>query len=199
MAVTYRSNVDLTEEGEATLYFPDNADYSGDVYYHGPASVTVPIPAKLAVAVAYTFSTNTTVEFVLDHTYWSSYSTLDFDYEGSIGVLTPVFDDPIAKDYKNVNAYRIGLTQEYEKWTVMLGYVHDESPVPDETLEFSLPDSDGDAYSFGARYDIDKTWNVGFAGLYSKKDSRSVSNETLQGEFSNASVYMLSAGVEYKF
>jgi long-chain fatty acid transport protein len=199
LAVTYRSNIDLTVEGDATLYFPDNANYSGNVIYKGDARVTVPIPAKLALAAAYTFSTDTTVEFTLDRTYWSRYKALDFDYAGSIGALTPVFDDPIAKNYENVYAYRIGITQELERWTLMAGYVHDESPIPDETLGFELPDSDGDAYSLGVRYDLDKAWNVGLAALYSDKESRRISNDTIDGKFSNASVYMISAGVEYKF
>ncbi len=199
MAVTYRSNIDLKEEGDATLYFPDNGDYSGDVVYKGDATVTVPIPAKLGMAVAYTFPTETTVELTVDRTYWSSYKTLDFDYVGSIGVLTPVFDDPIAKDYEDVYAFRLGITQELDQWTLMAGYVHDESPIPEATLGFELPDSDGDAYSLGVRYDIDEAWNVGIAGLYSKKDSRDVSNDTIDGTFTNAAVYMVSAGVEYKF
>lgn len=199
LAVTYRSNIDLTEEGDATLHFPDNGDYTGDVVYKGDATVTVPIPAKLGLAAAYTFPTETTVELTIDRTYWSSYKTLDFGYVGSIGALTPVFDDPIAKDYDDVYAFRLGITQELDKWTLMAGYVHDESPIPEATLGFELPDSDGDAYSLGVRYDIDEAWNVGLAGLYSKKDSRSVSNDTIDGTFTNAAVYMVSAGVEYRF
>ncbi len=199
LAVTYRSKVDLNEEGEATLYFPDNGDYTGDVVYKGDASVSVPIPAKLGMAVAYTFPTDTTVELTVDRTYWSSYKTLDFDYVGSIGALTPIFDDPIAKDYEDVYAFRLGVTQELDRWTLMAGYVHDESPIPDASLGFELPGSDGDAYSLGVRYDINEAWNVGLAGLYSKKDKRSVTNDTIDGTFSNAEVYMLSAGLEYKF
>lgn len=199
LAVTYRSNVDLTVEGDATLYFPDDGDYGGSVYYQGDASVQVPIPAKLGMAAAYTFPTDTTVEVTVDKTYWSRYSSLDFDYAGSIGALKPVFDDPIPKDYENVYAYRIGVTQEFERLTLMAGFVHDESPIPDATLGFELPDSDGNGYSLGARYQIDQSWNIGVAGLFSDKDSRTISNDTLDGTFSNAKVYMVSAGLEYRF
>lgn len=199
LALTYRSNVDLTVEGDATLYFPDDGAYGGNIYYKGDAGVRVPIPAKLGMAAAYTFPTDTTVEVTVDRTYWSRYQSLDFEYAGSVGALTPVFDDPLPKDYKNVYAYRVGITQEFERLTLMAGFVHDESPIPDATLGFELPDSDGNAYSLGVRYQIDEAWNVGLAGLFSDKESRTITNDTLDGTFSNAKVYMFSAGLEYKF
>ena len=106
LAATYRSKVDLTVEGNADLY-----SGSTKVFDNIGASVTIPLPASLALAAAYTYE-KTTVEFVYERTYWSAYKDLDFDYDRSIGGLAPYFDSPKAKNWKDSNAYRIGLSHQ---------------------------------------------------------------------------------------
>ena len=192
--VTYRSNIDLTEEGNAKLLI-GNAKV-----YDGGSSVTVPLPAFLSVAAAYTFPTKTTVEFVYERNFWSAYETLDFDYSSPIpNILQPSFDSPIAKNWEDTDAYRLGVTQELESMTLMAGVVYDNSPVPDEKLSFELPDSGSLSVSFGGRYEINDKIDVGMAALYSMRDERTVSNDDLDGTFSNSNVLILSAGVGYKF
>ncbi len=199
LAATYRSNIDLTETGTAKLYFPDNADYSGAKVYDGDSSVSVPLPAALNLALAYTFESKTTVEFVYERTFWSAYKELDFDYAKSIGSLKPKFDDPIAKDWEDTSTYRLGLTQAYDKWTAMVGVAYDESPIPEKTLNFELPDADAILLSLGGRYQIDSSWNVGVSALLDSKQDRSIKNETIDGKFTNAKAYLVTLGVEYTF
>ncbi len=198
LAATYRSNIDLTEVGTAKLYFPDNADYSGphDKY---DASVTVPLPAALNLALAYTFETRTTVELVYERTFWSTYETLNFDYDKSIGSLGPIFDEPIAKDWEDTDAFRIGITQEYDTWTGMIGFAIDKSPVPEESLNFELPDSDAMLISLGGRYKVNDSLEVGMSALVDIKEARTVKNDTIDGEFTNAKAYLITLGAEYTF
>ncbi len=194
IGLTYRSNVDLTVEGNAKLYI-GNAKV-----YDGGSSVTVPLPATIDVAVAYTFSTQTTVEFVYERVNWSAYKNLDFNYVSTIPtILQPSFDNPIVKDWKDTNVYRFGITQRMEKYTFMAGAVKDESPVPNKSLGFELPDSDSISVSGGVRYQYSRNLNVGFAALYSMRDTRKVTNSDVNGEFSNANVLIMSAGLGYKF
>ncbi len=193
LALTYRSQVDLTEEGTAQLYTGSTLTYDGG------ATVTVPLPALANIAVAYTLPTKTTIELVYERALWSAYETLDFNYAGNIGALGGKFDDPIAKDWIDTNAYRLGLTQEYKTITAMFGLVYDENPVPDDKVSFELPDSNSITVSGGARYTINESWNVGAAAMYSVKEARTVSNEDVEGEFSNSNIFLMSAGVEYKF
>jgi long-chain fatty acid transport protein len=193
MALTYRSRISLDESGTAKLYTLNNLTYDGG------STVSVPLPALLNVALAYTFETKTTVEFVYERNFWSAYKTLDFNYAGNIGNLTPYFDDPIKKAWKDVSAYRLGITQELDKLTLMGGVVIDNSPVPDETLSFELPDSDSVSVSLGARYQVTDSINLGMSALYSMRDSRSTVNKNLSGEFSNSDVLIISAGLGYKF
>jgi len=192
--LTYRSNVDLSEEGNAELTI-GNA-----VVYDGGSSVTVPLPALLNVAIAYTFETQTTVEFVYERNFWSAYDVLDFNYESNIpAILQPSFDDPIPKDWEDTNVFRLGLTQELDEFTLMAGMVIDQTPVPDEKVSFELPDSDSLSVSLGGRYQFTKSWNFGLGMLYSMRDERKVDNEDIQGEFSNSNVLIVSAGAGYRF
>ena len=208
LGLTYRSQVDLTTEGDAKLSYIDAADdffpytgiHNGTYTSDSGASVTVPLPAALSLAAAYTLPSKTTLEFVYERNFWSAYETLDFNYGASANFVTNhVFGTPIAKNWKNTNAFRLGITQELDKMTLMAGMVYDETPVPDETLGFELPDSDSFSVSLGGRYQINEKMDVGLAALYSMRDERTISNDDLTGEFTGGNVLMVSAGMGYKF
>ena len=193
LAMTYRSKVDLSVEGNADLTSPL---VNGNV----PASVSVPVPAVLSLAGAYSFSTGTTVEMTYERTYWSAYKVLNFDYSNP--TAEAVFGASKAKNWEDTNTYRLGLTQKYDKWTAMAGVAYDETPVPDGTLGYELPDSDAWIISLGGRYQINKNWNIGMAGLIDIKESRAANQADatgIKGEFSNGRAYLATAGIEYKF
>ena len=194
VGITYRSNVDLSVEGNAKL------DIGNARIYDGGASVAVPLPATLSAAIAYTLPTKTTLEFVYERAYWSAYSSLDFNYVSPIPtILQPSFDNPIAKDWEDVNAYRLGITQEMDALTLMAGAVYGETPVPENSVSFELPDSDSLSVSFGARYALSDSLDFGLSALYSMREDRDVTNDDIDGEFSNSNVLLVSAGVGYKF
>jgi len=197
LAATYRSKVDLTVEGKAKLY-------AGALkVYDGGASVSIPLPATLSLASAYTFD-KTTVEFVFERTYWSAYKTLDFDYSNPIPpALVPSFDAPVAKNWKDSNTYRLGITHQYsDKLTLMAGYAYDETPVPESTLGFEQPDSDANIYSFGFTYKMREDITVGLAYLYSDKKERTVNhpeNLRVNGKFTGSGAHLVTTGITYRF
>ncbi|MCK9473074.1 outer membrane protein transport protein [Sulfurimonas sp.] len=192
-ALTYRSKVDLELKGNAALSYSSESSNSS-------ASVSVPAPAALNLAVAYTFLSDTTIEFVYERNYWSAYKELDFNYGAGVNPVTEVvFGTPIAKNYKDTNSYRLGITQKLDKFTLMGGVVIDESPAPEATLGFELPDSDSMSFSLGSRYCINEKISIGLAALYSIREDRTVLNSKLDGEFSNSNVLIISSALEYKF
>jgi len=205
MAVTYRSKVDLSVEGSADLFYLDATNTfgggAGAVYSSSSsASVTVPVPALLNIALAYTLPSETTFELVYERNFWSEYKELDFDYGESVNAVTNyVFGTPVAKNWRDTDVFRLGITQKLDRATLMGGLVIDESPVPNETLGFELPGSDSFSVSLGARYQLDEKMNVGFGVLYSIREDKKVSNSSLDGEFSNANVLLVSTALEYRF
>ncbi|UFS62245.1 outer membrane protein transport protein [Sulfurimonas sp. HSL-3221] len=207
LAATYRSGIEFNIEGDAKLYFPDDGAYNGTLLYDTGGSVSLPLPAVLQVAAAYTFnegtSQATTVEFVYEKDYWSAFKDLDFDYDTDIGALAMYFDDPIPKNWKDTNVYRLGVTQGLDAWTLMAGIAIDETPIPEKTLNFELPDANAVIFSAGARYRMDDAWNLGGGILYDHKEDRridgTVNDNNIDGTFTNTAAILVTLGAEYRF
>jgi long-chain fatty acid transport protein len=204
-AITYRSKVDLTLKGDASGYYNDALLGGGGnlVTFNTPGKVTIPIPAALNVAFAKTFD-KTTVEFVFEKTFWSRYKNLNFDFSNP--AVEALFGTPIPKDWKNANTYRIGITHKCtEKLTAMLGYSYDNTPVPNNTIEFSLPDSDKNIFSGGLKYKVDDRMSLGFSMLYAKQKSRDaqVYNKVTKtfdtGTFKDGGALLMAFGMDYSF
>lgn len=186
IAATYRSNVDLNEEGTATINGMDM-----------DASVEVPLPAALNIAVSKTWSNTFTLEAVYERTYWSTYETLEF-----VGTPLPI----TPKNWEDTNAFKIGATMVMDKITMMMAFAIDETPVPVENLGFELPDSDAKIFSMGFRYQQNENLSWGAALLLDSKDSTSVprgvsSNSVLEngGSFEGGGAILTTLGVSYEF
>ena len=201
LAVTYRSNIDLEEEGQANLYF-------GGVGQQYDATVTVPLPAALNFAISKTWNNTFTLEFNYERTYWSSYETLDFNYDRPIAnpILNGAFNTPLVRDWEDTNTFRIGATMELDKITMMMGFAIDETPVPAETIGFELPDSDAKIFSMGFRYQQTEELSWGAAFLYDSKEARSLTpgvaeNAVLAngGSFSGGGAFLTTIGIAYEF
>ena len=198
LSLTYRSKVDLTVEGDATM------TASGSSPYSGYAAVEIPLPAILAAAVSYTFFDKLTVELEYDRTYWSDYEYLDFTYSRALtGLMYQFFDASKAKHWQDSDTWRVGLSYDMKNnWILMAGFAVDESPVPSSTLGFELPDSNALLYSAGVRYKINKDMEAGVAYLYDYKKIRRVGNTAslaANGSFEDASASLLTLGFTYMF
>lgn len=203
MALTYRSNVDLKEEGNAKLfaYAMDPANN----FYDGDASVTVPLPAALNAAISKTWNDQFTLEFNYERTFWSEYETLDFQYSTSL----PLFDAPIVKNWENTDTFRLGATIKMDnRITAMMGFAIDETPAPVETLGFELPDSDAKIFSMGFRYRQSENLSWGAAFLYDSKESVSLVSGAHDdpasvlyngGSFHEGGAFLTTVGVAYEY
>ncbi len=181
-ALTYRSNIDLDEEGTAVLYSGDTLLYDGD------ASVSVPLPAALNVAISKTWQDTFTLELGYERTYWSRYETLKFD-----GIPLP--ETP--KNWKDSDTFRVGATIKMDnKITAMMGFAVDETPVPENTMGFELPDSDAKIFSMGFRYQQTEDISWGAAFLYDSKESRSIEG---MGTFHEGGAFLTTVGVAYEY
>lgn len=198
ISVTYRSNVDLDfEDGDVLI------TQSGLPTIDTEGDVTVPAPAVLSISGSYKFD-KLTVELTIDRTFWSEYEDLDFEYDVSLvsPLLITFFDNPSAKDWDDVNAYRISLEYEYSKaLTLMGGFAYDENPIPAGTVAYELPDSDAWIFSVGARYALNEKSEVAFGLLYDYKESRDIvsDNGLVNGEFSGAQAIFATVGFTHKF
>ncbi len=196
LAATYRSRVTMGLSGDAEINYsiygtPIAAPYDGSV------KLDIATPAILTLSTAYTFD-KTTVELTWDRSYWSKLNKLEFVFDGT----TP--DLLLDKDWNNSDAYRIGITHKCtDKFTAMLGFGYDETPIPDKNLGFELPDSNALLYSIGGRYKMNDKLELGGAYLYDYKKTRKISaddgNARIVGKFENAGAHVLTLGAIYKF
>jgi len=196
LAVTYRSKVDLDLDGDALLSTNTQA-----ASINTGGSVSVPAPAVLALSGAYTLD-RLTVELTWERTFWSDYESIAFQYDTVLTnpLLIGAFGVPVAKNWDDSDAYRLGLSYALnDLWTLMAGFGYDRNPIPDSTLQFDLPDSDAYLYSLGVRYQVSKQMEVGAGYLYDDKKSRSVTNARLNGTFTDSSAHLLTVGLTYTF
>lgn len=185
-ALTYRSKVDLGWEGDATVTIPG----MGTIPTGG--GTTVPAPAVLAFSTAYTVG-DFTFDFTIDQTFWSEYEELVIEFD-----LLPNIEQ--TKEWDDTIAVRLGIDYRLnDTVTLMAGITYDENPVPDAHVGFELPDSDAWLFSFGAKFQVSESMQVGAAMLYDYKEERDVNNGLINGTFSNASAFLLSAGITYQF
>ncbi len=194
LSATYRANVDLDFEHPARLNLlgtPVTLD----------AAVSVPAPAALVLSAAYDLLDNLNVEFSWERTFWSEYETLDFDF--SPPVPGNPFEPPQARNWDDVNAFRLGLTYALnDTYTLMGGFAYDENPVPTETADFVLPDSNAWVYSLGMQYKVNENMDLGIAALYDYKETRTVKvmpTDRVYGKFTDASAFLITVGLNYKF
>lgn len=195
LALTYRSGTMLNLEGTAEGHLS-----AGAYPYSTDGSVNVPLPSVLTLAGAYTFG-KTQVELTVERIGWGMYDELDFDFDDA--VVDAAFGAPIPKEWEDTTTVRIGVTHRLdEDWTLMAGVAKDPTPIPEETVEFSLPDSDGTLYALGAKYKVDDSWKVGAGYLLSRKADREVSGSKslrgIDGEFKGGAS-LLTFGVERRF
>jgi len=193
MALTYRSEVNMNVEGGQKVTDPT---YTSMGLSSIPASVSVPLPAVATFATDVDVTDSTNIEFVYERTFWSAYEELQFTFAGNGAPAQP-------KNWEDTNTFRLGLTQGLgESLKLMLGVAYDETPVPDETLGFELPDSNAVIGSIGVRWVVNDELDLGAAFLYDQKEDRFVSiedNGVIDGTFSGMSATLFSVGLGYKF
>lgn len=209
IATTFRSSINLSLSGNGSGYYSkylltqNPSDINKYIYFNTPGKVTVPIPAQFDFAIAKKFN-KTTVEAVFERTFWSKYKKLDFNFKDPY--VNAIFGQPIPKNWKDSNTYRLGVTHQYSnKLTLMAGYAYDETPVPDSTIDFTLPDSDKQIISGGFKYKIDDRLSLGMAALYAKPHSRSakvydpVTKSYNIGKFSEGGAFLFGIGLSYSY
>jgi long-chain fatty acid transport protein len=194
ISATFRSNVDLDFDETTDLSLMGNA-------MRIPAAVSVPAPGVIALSVAYDVMDNLNVELTWDRTFWSEYETLDFDYSPQIPGNP--FEVPVARDWDDTDAFRIGLTYGLnDAIDLMAGFGYDNNPIPTENVDFSIPDSDAWLYSIGMQYAVNDKMDLGIAALYDYKEEREVKVDptgNVYGKFTDASAFLITVGLDYRF
>lgn len=147
----YRTETDITFEG--TFSSPAQ---SIPVL---PGSVEITLPAIAEFSGSHQLDEKLGVHYSVLWTGWSSFDSLEAQ------VTMPTGDKFIAfektEDFSDAMRYSIGADYQYsENLMLRAGFAFDESPVSQQHLSISIPDTDRFWFSFGGNYAIDQNSNV---------------------------------------
>lgn len=198
IGISYRSKVDMTIAGNASGTLTTAA---GPYAFNTHTEVTAVLPAVLNLGFGFTHGRNRW-DIAFEREFWSSYKELDFNYtdaviEKALGASRP-------KNWDDSTAIRLGLTRRIdEKLTLLGGLTWDGAAVPDSTMGFELPDSDAFAASIGCRYKYRQDMELGFAYIYDRKKSRTISSTVningIDGTFDGYDIHLLALSLRHSF
>jgi len=171
--LAYRSEVEQKIKGQATFirppgtpegFFPDTG-----------ANAKVVLPEEFFGGVCIQAGKNTTVEIGAVRTNWSSYDKLGINYDDPLNPFDPTSNKTTSmKNYKDTWRYNIGIERiTSPNWTWRFGYVYDESPIPDDTIDYQLPADDRHLLSLGFGY-TKNDWAIDFSYTHLIIDDRHI-------------------------
>lgn len=182
LAVTYRSRIKHTmDDAEMAL--------SGLPITSSGASGTVTLPDSLSIGLGHKFNDRTRVELNAVWTNWKTYDSLDISIDNPLlqGALGTNVVRSI-KDWEACWRYGIGIEHKLSKqWSILAGYVYDESPVPDQWMDFTVPTGDRHRGSIGFKYRFKENHEIAFAYTGIWAGSRDVLPHS--GGFGSAHIY----------
>jgi long-chain fatty acid transport protein len=191
--LTYRTPIKLNFSGTADFDAP--VEYRASLPPDGDARTQVTLPQKLSLGVA--FAPIRELELELDANWlgWSSFDQLALQLPGGENTV-------VERDWRNTFAFRFG--GEYtveERWSARAGVIWDQGPVPDDTVDFQLPDVDRVDLTLGVGAAFTKAVRADIAALYVLPGKVTTSNSDpyrppIKGEYRvDAWVVSLSIGV----
>ncbi|WP_319783926.1 outer membrane protein transport protein [Oceanisphaera sp. IT1-181] len=173
-ALTYRSKVDLTLEGEyssALPQQPNNASISaglpvGTSSISKPGSLDLSLPAIAEISGFHQVQPDWALHYGLMWTEWSTFEELRaLDNQGGSYFAKP-------EGFENSWRMSMGATHQLnDQLTLRGGLAYDKSPVPENARSISIPDVDRIWYTVGATYALNEnlSMDASFAFLDGKK------------------------------
>jgi long-chain fatty acid transport protein len=181
LGLSYRHLADVELEGDAKFEGVPNIALPSPPYPPGltlpmlfpdqTGKTTLPLPGDLKAGVAYTINENWLVEADFEYVFWSAFDSLVVEFDEGVAGES---GSSQAKEYKNSILLRLGGQYSLEKLSLRAGFVYDQSPVPDEWLEPSLPDANRLEFTFGLGYQVTEKFAVNAAYHLIKAAERTV-------------------------
>jgi len=195
--VSYRSNAKYKIDGQAKYQdvtqgfaFPFEA-----VFYDAPGLAVIELPDFLYFGMAIQPNDQWTFEIDAWQTGWSTYSDIDLTLENGLGHQVS------EKGWDDVWALRMGAEYQInDKMYANMGYVYDDSPIPEGKVDYTLPSNDRQVLSFGYGMKVGKfTLDASYA--YLKVTDRHVAARPQDFIFESdleGIVHLFSVGLTYK-
>ena len=151
-----------------------DTDISGAASLSTTARGSVTLPDSFEFGLSHKFNQGKTrVEFDAIWTNWTTYDALDLTFDDPVGVnpLTkqPIYSKNSVKNWDAAWRFNLGIEHRLsDQWSIMGGYVYDQSPVPDDTMDFTVPTGDRHRLSIGFKYrpKENQEWSLAYTAIW---------------------------------
>jgi long-chain fatty acid transport protein len=198
LGAQYRSrfNVEYTDakvhfEGEENTPF-----YS--TFRDNPGSAEITFPDAINAGIGYQWN-DFFLQFEAGYTVWDTFDVINVEIDTG-GDEQALSNFELEQNWENAWAFRLGGQYDVTpQIPVRLGVAYDRTPVPDETVNATLPDNHRIAGSVGAGYKFSQDWRID--GAYELVDvmEREIRNDVGPRGAYNSAGHILSINVGYGY
>jgi long-chain fatty acid transport protein len=199
--LSYRSKIEQNVKGNVSVSQTVAAAQIANMSASGDLTLPDEIFAGLNFNITKTWSVGGGVYW----TGWQYYDKLQVNFgapfAGSTTSVSP-------KNWANVARYLIGTEWKVTpNWDLRLGYAYDVCPIPDNTMDYILPDNDRHMWSIGAGYH-QNAWSVDLSYTFMQIINRSINANTgtaqisapvYQGQMKDGTAHLIGLTFGYKF
>lgn len=152
LAVTYRSQMDVDYDGDATLsnITPTAAGFG--ITSQNPFSSSIAFPNIVSVGYGLQVTDKLRLETDVEWVQFSRFKSLPI----SAGTINNIVPPSVLNTQENWrDTFTFGIAGDYqlsERWTIRGGYQYYQSPVPDSTFSTTIPDADQNVITVGLAY-----------------------------------------------
>ncbi|SFL62199.1 long-chain fatty acid transport protein [Desulfomicrobium norvegicum] len=208
LGLSYRSPVTMKVTGDANFSdIPAGLPLPAGYFEDTSASGTVTLPDSFAFGVAMYPTEKLSVEVGAVYTLWSKYDELKINF-GDATIYKPgnvvLVDQTVTpKNWDDVWRFNIGVEYAALDWLdLRVGYVYDQSPLQDDTIDYMVPANDRHLLNGGLGFHWD-SWVVDVNYTYLMIMDRDIdaraADYVREGEIDNADAHMVGLSIGYKF
>ena len=196
VGVTYRSEIEMELEGGDADFSVDPALRSN--FPDTKFDATLPLPSTTTLGIAYQASDKLLLSVEGSLVGWSTYESLDFDFEDNTESLE---DSENPRNYEDAIILRAGAQYSVnDKLDARLGVYYDQSPVTDEYFNPETPSTDNLGITAGLSYNVSEKFTVdaSFLYIYGMERESEYKPANFGGKYQSRS-YIPGIGLNYKF
>lgn len=145
LGLVYRTSTRIEFSGDADFTLPENTPTAIQASFpDGPVNARVTLPHSFALGIGWVDGP-LSVELTTNLTLWESYDELRVNFEQGLPSATTASP----RRWTNTPTFRLGGEYSFGEYVARAGVGYDVTPVPDDTIDPTLPDSDRILFSLG--------------------------------------------------
>lgn len=195
--VSYRSEVEVDIDGNINFELP--SPLLAGALPNTSAKSKITLPQQLLAGIAYQATERLILESGFRWEDWRSYRELKVEFAQPVNGQT---SNSTPKNWHDTFAVNVGGKYRLnDTFTLLGGYLYGWNPVPDDTFEPSVPDSNTHLFCIGSEMAFDRM-KLAVSYAYQLQEERNNNNNVGLGSANgvyNADMHMLGISLAYKF